>query len=434
MENLNFDDNPIELTELKQMQLERLQVILNRAARNVTYYHDLFRSIGFLPEDLRSLEDLSKLPITSRQTLLERQPYGMLASPPRDVVRLHTALGPGGQQIVVPFTASDIRHWTQLTARSLKQALVTRDDAVQICLDYGKAVAAFGMHFGAEALGATVIPSSNLLMTDQLFVMKHYRATCLVCTPSYAHELGHFVEEQSFDPKTLFLRSVILVGEPWDEAIKREVMQRLLVKVSGAYGLDEVFNPGIGFENGQDGCLLVNEDQFLLEVVDPRDSRVLGEGQQGELLVTTLTKEALPLIRYRTGELASLRRCITDNNRDRLVLKLTGKRRDDLTYFNGAKFYPPQLGEVLRAVIGKDIPFSIVLSRSEKGDRAEMWVEMCELAFDHEMVGIAHIKDRLESNLFLRLGVTVHVRWMERGALEGVPSIQDNRGAFAIPQ
>ncbi|HNT37363.1 MAG TPA: hypothetical protein PKH07_20385, partial [bacterium] len=235
------------------------------------------------------------------------------------------------------------------------------------------------------------------------------------------------------DPKSLFLRCVILVGEPWDGGIQREVMQRLLVKVYGAYGLDEVFNPGIAFEDGEQHCLLVNEDQFLLEIVDTKEGTVLGEGQQGELLITTLTKEALPLIRYRTGELGCLQ-YVTDNNMQRLALKLLGKRRDDLVHFNGAKFYPPQLGEVLRTVIGKEIPFSVVLTRSEKGDRAELWVEMCELAFAREMVGITHIKDRLESMLFLRLGVTVHVRWMEQGALQGVPAIQDNRTAFAIPQ
>ena len=428
MDHLNYGDRPMRQEDIRQLQLERLQALLNRTARNVSYYHDLFRSQNFLPEDLRDVGDLAKLPLTSRETLLERQPYGMLAVAPRDVVRLHTALGPDGRTIIVPFTRNDIRHWSELTARTLTQARVTRDDAVQICLDYGKTAAAFGMHYGAEALGATVIPRPNVVLEGQVAVMKHYRATVLVCTASYAHELGHFIERKSLDAKTLFVRSILLVGEPWNETMRKAISERLFANVYAAYGLDEVFDPGIAAEKADREGLYVNEDHFIAEVVEPNGDAVLPEGQKGELVLTTLTKEALPLIRYRTGELACLNRVTEEQSEaTSLLLSLAGERIDDLIQANGAKVYPREVGETLRAELGQSIPYTIVLSSTETTDHIEVGVEVSDRAFQEEMLSLTSLKDKLESDLYLKFGITFHVRWLEQGALENVPTVQDKR-------
>ncbi len=428
IEGLSLDELPMEPEKLRQIQLERLQASLNRAARNVSHYHELFRSLDLLPEDVTSLEDLVKLPLTERETLLKQQPYGMLAVAPRDVVRIHTALGPAGHPIVVASTANDIRHWTFLTARALSRARVTRDDAVQISLDYNASPSALGMHYGAEAIGASVIPRSNIVLRDQLAVMKNYRATVLVCTPSYARRLAHFIEGEGFDAKTLFLRSVILVDEPWTEPVRGQIARGLFTNVYGFYGLDEIFNPGIAAEEAEQEGLFVNEDHFLAEVVDPASGQVLPEGQTGELVLTTLAKEALPLLRYRTGELAALKRVTLEEGREVLRLLPTGCRTDDQVCTNGSKFYPQQIGEVLRTQLKGDIRYSIVLSASLEGDQVELCVEVTKQAFDRELLTMTTLKDQLESELYLKFGITFHFRWVERDALQGVAIVQDQRG------
>lgn len=427
IERLNLDELPLPPESLRQIQLERLQASLNRAARNVSHYHELFRSLDLLPEDITCLEDVSKLPLTERETLLKRQPYGMLAVAPRDVVRIHTALGPEGHPIVVASTANDIRHWTALTARALSRARVTRDDAVQISLDYNASPSALGMHYGAEAIGASVIPRSNIILRDQLAVMKNYRATVLVCTPSYARRLAHFVEQEGFDAKTLFLRSVILVDEPWTEAAREQIGRGLFANVYGFYGLDEVFSPGIAAEEAEEEGLFINEDHFLAEVIDPLSGQPVPEGQTGELVLTTLTKEALPLLRYRTGEIAALQRDHLEGGREVLRLLTTGRRTDERVCTNGSKFYPQQIGQVLRTRLSGDVRYSLVLSLLPDGDRVELCVEVTEQAFDRELLTLTSLKDELESELYLKFGITFHFRWVERDALKGAPAVQDQR-------
>lgn len=418
---------PIRAEHIRQVQLERLQAVMNRAARNVSYYHDLFRSIGLLPQDIASLADLARIPLTGGETLLERQPYGMLAAPPRDVVRVHTALGFQGKPIVVASTTNDIRHWTQLTARVLVRAKVSRDDAVQICLDYSQSTGGLAMHYGAESIGATVIPRSNILLRDQIDLLRNYRATVLVCTPSYARRLIYFIGRENFDAKTLFLRTVILVSEPWTEAIRREIAEKLFVNVYGAYGLDEIFNPGIAAEEPELEGLFLNQDHFIAEIIEPESQKVLGEGKTGELVLTTLTKEALPLIRYRTGELASLQSMELEGGRYLMRLQLTGQRTDDLIFVNGSKFYPAQIEQVLHNQFKCRMDYCVDIASAEDGDQVEVWLGVSEEVFQGEMVALTSIKDQLESDLYLKFGVTCHVRWVEKDTLRNSPSVRDHR-------
>jgi len=427
MDKMQYDQLPLRPEQLRQIQLERLQMVLNRAARNVAYYHDLFQSIDFSPADLADLKDLQRLPLTGRETLIERQPYGMLAVAPHDVVRIHTALGPEGHPIVVASTANDIRHWTFLTARALMRCRVTRDDTVYIGLDYNQSVNAFGMHYGAEALGATVIPRSNIRMREQMEVMRNYRVSVLVCTPSYARQLIHHIAETLFDPKSLFLRSIFLVGEPWREAVRKEIAERLFVNVYGAYGLDEVFSPGIASEEAEQPGFLVNEDHFLVEIVDSRSHDLTPEGEYGELVLTTLTKEALPLIRYRTGELASVQRITLEGGRVALRITPAGQRTDHLIYAGGAKFYPAQVRELMQSVSEAPMVSQILIASTDGSDRVEIRAEVTSQAFEGEMKALTLLKDRLESELYLKFGVPFHLRWMERDALRDAPEVDDQR-------
>lgn len=427
MDKMQYDRLPLRPEQLRQIQLERLQMVFNRAARNVAYYHDLFQSIDFSPADLADLKDLQRLPLTGRETLIERQPYGMLAVAPHDVVRIHTALGPEGRPIVVASTANDIRHWTLLTARALMRCRVTRDDTVYIGLDYHQSVNAFGMHYGAEAIGATVIPRSNIRMREQMEVMRNYRASVLVSTPSYARQLVHHIAETRFDPKSLFLRSIFLVGEPWTEEVRKEIAARLFVNVYGAYGLDEIFSPGIASEEAEQPGFLVNEDHFWVEIINPRSLDPAPEGDCGELVLTTLTKEALPLIRYRTGELASLRCVMLEGGRAALQIVPAGQRTDDLIYAGGAKFYPAQVRELMQNVADTPMVSQILIASADGSDRVEIRAEVTSQGFEGEMKALTLLKDRLESELYLKFGVPFHLRWMERDALRDAPEVDDQR-------
>jgi len=432
LRQLGMDELLRRVEQIRQIQLERLQMVLNRVCRNVSYYHDLFRSMQFLPQDMDTLEALAKLPLTARATLVERQPYGMLAVPPHDVVRIHTALGPDGSPIVVAATVNDIRHWTTLTARALCRVRVTRDDAVYIGLDYGQSMHAFGMHYGAEAIGATVIPRSNIRLSDQLAVMKNYRASVLVCTPSHARQLIHFLVQSNYDAKSLFLRSVILVGEPCSESLRKSIHERLFVNVYSAYGLDEIFSPGIAAETAEQEGLIVNEDHFLAEIVDPQQGTPLPEQQTGELVLTTLTKEALPLIRYRTGELGSLRRTVLQDGRNVLQLNVTGQRTDDLIAIAGAKFYPRQVEQVLSAAWPEALRYNIRIISGAGADRVEVRMEVTERAFHGEMKTLTALKDRIESELYTKFAIPFHLRWMERDALRDEPVVDDQRRKESI--
>jgi phenylacetate-CoA ligase len=428
-QQLSLDRLPVRPEQLVQLQLERLQMVLNRAARNVSYYHDLFQQSGFEPYQVQNLSDLDKLPLTERKTLLERQPYGLLAVPPHDVVRIQTALGPQGHPIVVASTANDIQIWTFLTARALSRMRIGRDDTIYISLDYNQSSSAFGMQYGAEALGATVIPKTTTVLKEQVAVMKNYRASVLACTPSYARSLLGFFRDRQIDPKEMFLRTVILLDEPWDDAVRRKIAQGLFVNVYGAWGLDELFSPGVASEEAgqEDGGFLVNTDHFLVEMVDPETGKKLEMGQVGELVVTTLTREALPLIRYRTGELGRLEEKSLEGGRKVLQLIPAGQRTDDLVQVGGAGFYPKQVEDVLGMALPESFRFGIVIDPGEDRDRVEVQLEVSPSVFEGEMLSLSLLKDRVESELFLKFGITMHLRWMEEGALEKASVLDDRR-------
>lgn len=425
---LSYDSLPQTVEQLRQTQIERLQMVVNRACRNVQYYHELFDSIGLLPDDIAGLDDLSKIPLTPRQTMLERQPYGMLAVPPHDVVRIHSALGPGGHPIVIAFTAGDIRNWTLLCARMLRNARVGRDDTVYICLDYGQSSSAMGAHYGAEALGATVIPRrTNITLHDRLDAMRNFRVSSLVCTPSFAREVVDYIEKEHFDAKTLFLRSVILVDEPCTDRLKKLVAERLFVNAYQAWGPDELYSPVVAVNEPDVEGLVVNEDHLIAEVVDLKSGEPLPEGTQGEVVLTSLTQEALPLLRYRTGEIGSLKRQNLKSGREVLCLVLSGERTDDLVYSGGAKFYPEQVGGLLESVCGEKLNYSVAIEPGEGRDIVRVLVEVSDRLFEGEMTGLTALKDRLEMDLFVKFGAAFLVKWVGRGELDGVDLVRDNR-------
>ncbi|UZP69013.1 phenylacetate--CoA ligase [Desulfovibrio mangrovi] len=412
------DAECMDREELEQLQLERLQATLNRVARNVPLYRQRFAELGIDPDDFRSLDDLRRLPFTTKQDIRDNYPYGLFAVPLRDVVRLQSSSGTTGKPIVVGYTRNDLKRWSRLVARILGMGGMTRDDVVQIAFNYGLFTGGFGLHYGAEALGASVIPSSGGNARKQIMIMQDYRTTALCCTPSYALHLADTMEEMGVNPNSLHLKWGLFGAEAWSEAMRDEIQARLKVTATDNYGISEVMGPGVAGECLERQGLHVNEDHFLVEIVHPETGEPVADGEVGELVLTTLTKEAFPMIRFRTGDLTRLvpGRCGCGRS-FRRIARIIG-RSDDMLIIRGVNVFPLQVETVLFAMEGAEPHYQIVLEREGRLDKATVYLEVSEnLLFDRMRVAreaLEGIKRKLASEL----GVSMDVVFVGRKTLE----------------
>jgi len=382
-ESLQFEK--FSRDRLEQLQLERLQATLNRAYRSVAFYQKAFDEMGIIPEDIDSLSKLSKLPFTSRQTLVDNYPYGMFAVPLREVVRLHCTTGPKGQPIVIGYTKNDIDHWAQISARVLKAAGVEKEDVVQICLDYGLFGEGLGFHYGAELIGASVIPGSDGDPKRQLLIMRDYRSTILLSNPSFALKLLAAMKESKIGLASLQLRGIIFTGEPFSEETRVRVEEELQVKVINSYSPLELPGPKVATECEKRCGLHIFEDQFIPEIVNPQTGEVLPPGEEGELVITTVAKEAFPLIRYRTGDLTSLDFSPCECGRNLIRMQNPKGRTDDMIVVNGVGFFPAQIRQILVQIEGAEPNFRLIIDREGTQDVVELMVEVSESIFFDEM-------------------------------------------------
>jgi len=369
----------LERDDLVQLQTERLQSTLNRAYRNVKFYRSAFDARRVNPEQVRDLRALRDLPFTTREDLRRSYPYDMFAVPLRDIVRMHSTLGTTGRPIVVGYTRNDLRNWTECTARLLTAAGLTEHDVVQIALDYGLFAGGFGFQHGAEQIGASVIPTSLTPGLDkQIMVMRDFKTTVLVTTPSYALSVAAAIEEARLSPAQMQLRLALIGGEQWSDGLRRQIEERLRVACSDVYGLTEVMGPGVAGECHLRCGLHINEDQFIAEIIDPRTLEPLEPGASGELVLTTITKEGFPLIRYRTGDITSLdpAPCPCGRTFARMA-RVTG-RSDDLILFRGVGFFPSQIEEIIFDVEQTSPHYQIILNRESGADTLEIKVEVSE--------------------------------------------------------
>ena len=401
--------------ELEQLQLERLQATINRAYKNVTCYRNKFREMGIVPEDIRSMADLAQLPFTTKEDLRLNYPYGMFAVPLREVVRIHASSGTTGKATVVGYTKNDIKTWSNLVARFMTAAGVTHDDVVQITFGYGLFTGAFGLHYGAETIGASVIPTSAGNTDKQIAIMHDYRSTVLVGTPSYALTIADRMEQLGVDPKTLALRVGLFGGEPWSEALRREIESRLFISATDNYGLSEVIGPGVAGECPHKNGMHLAEDTFLAEIIDPDTGRVLPLGSVGELVLTTLTKEALPMIRYRTRDITSLDYSPCPCGRTMVRMKKTMGRSDDMLIIRGVNVFPSQVEEVLFAIEGCEPHYQLVVEKKGAMDILEVDIEVTENIFYDEMKRQRQFLEMVEKKITSTLGVGATVRLVEPG-------------------
>jgi len=365
--------------ELEQIQIERLQSTLNRVYRNVSFYRKAFDAHHVDLEKITRTQALDALPFTTREDLHESYPYGLFAVPLRDIVRIHSTLGSPGKPVVVGYTQNDLRTWMECTARLLVAAGLTEQDVVQIALDYNIAPGAFGFHHGAERIRASVIPTSlSMGVERQLLIMRDFKTTALVTTPAYALTLAAGLEQSHLHPERLSLRLGLFGGQPWSDALRGQLEERLHILCVDTYGLTEILGPGVAGECARRDGLHINEDHFLAEVVDPRTLRPLPEGEQGELVLTTITREGFPLIRYRTGDLTSIHRAPCSCGRSFARMSRIMARTDDLILFRGVGFFPSQVERILCEFPGISGHYQIVLGQEGGTDTLEIRTEVSD--------------------------------------------------------
>ncbi len=378
--------DPIEcapLGELRALQSYRLIKTVRHVYENVPFYRSQFDKLGLKPEDIRSVDDLSKLPFTYKQDLRDNYPYGLFAVPQDQVVRIHASSGTTGKQTVVGYTQNDLDVWAEITARSLVAAGGSKNDFVHISYGYGLFTGGLGLHQGATALGAAGIPVSTGNTKRQIQIMQDFGSDILCCTPSYALYMGETVREMGIDPKTLKLRAGVFGAEPWTEHMRQEIERMLAIKAYDIYGLSEIMGPGVSYECSEQSGMHVNEDHFIAEIIDPDTGEVLPEGAMGELVFTCITKEALPLIRYRTRDIAMLTRKPCSCGRTFIKMTKPAGRTDDMLIIRGVNVFPSQVESVLLQFSGTTPNYQLIVDRVGALDTLEVQVEMDEhMTFD----------------------------------------------------
>jgi phenylacetate-CoA ligase len=404
--------------ELTQLQLERLQSSLNRAYKNVPFYRNCLGEACMDPSAVRSLLDLNSLPLTSRKDLSQNYPYGLFAVPLRDIVRIHTATGTGSNPTVSGYTNTDLGNWTEMVARALTAAGVSAEDIIQICFDPGLANWAREFMRGAEAIRASVIPMTPLEIPKQVMVMNDYKTSVLVTTPSYARQLVREMTRLSINPHSLSIKRALLLGEFLSQSGRTSLEKALHIQIQTAYGLSEVPGPGIAYECRERKGLHLNEDHFIAEIIDPERREVLSPGETGELVLTSLTAKAFPLIRFRTGDLVSLSTAKCPCSRSFARLESVQGRADRLVVIRGIKLHPQLIHAVIsRACQGKIPDYAGFVRRLEDLDILEILVQVDEACFSDEIKRLEHLVQLARAELEQSLGIPVKIRLVEPGTM-----------------
>lgn len=399
------------------------------------YYHipvmrKRMDDMGILPGDIKTIDDLSKLPFTTKTDLRDNYPFGMFAVPHTDLVRIHASSGTTGKQTVVAYTATDIRNWSRGAARAIVGAGGTKHDMIHISYGYGLFTGGLGLHYGAEMLGATAIPVSSGNTKRQVQILQDYGSDIICCTPSYALHIGETVRDMGLDPSQLKLRAGIFGAEPWTEEMRREIEQLLNIKAYDIYGLSEIAGPGVAADCFMQNGLHVSEDLFYPEVIDPDTGEVLADGIYGELVFTCIGKEALPLMRYRTRDICKLDHSVCECGRTFVRMSKPRGRTDDMLIIRGINVFPSQIESVLLE-LGMDPNYLILVDRKNNLDTMEVQVEMTDAMFSDTVRDLELTKQRIASALQSTLNIAANIKLLEPKSLprfEGkAVRVKDNR-------
>lgn len=397
---------------LHYIQSKRLRKLVERCYNNVPLYKQRMDEAGILPGDIKDIDDVKKLPFTTKQDLRDTYPFGLFAVPREELARIHASSGTTGKQTVVGYTKADVDAWATGAARSIVMAGGTKADLVHVSYGYGLFTGGLGLHYGAEKLGATAIPVSSGNTKRQVQILQDYGSDILCCTPSYAMYIGETVRDMGVDPKTLRVRAGIFGAEPWTEEMRREIERLLAIEAFDIYGLSEIAGPGVACECHQHNGLHINEDMFYPEVIDPDTGETLPDGTYGELVFTCIGKEALPLMRYRTRDICSLNHLPCECGRTLVRMSKPRGRTDDMLIIRGINVFPSQIESVLLE-LGMDPNYQLVVDRVGNLDTLEVQVEMNEGMFGDTVRSLESIEHKIGNALQSTLNIVAKVRLLE---------------------
>lgn len=401
--------------DLEKLQLERLQARVRVVYEKVPFYRQALKEKGVTPDDIQTLSDLTKLPFTSKLDFRDNYPFGLMAVPHDQVVRIHSSSGTTGKPIIAPYTQGDIDTWSEIMARTLAAGGATKDDVIQNAYGYGLFTGGLGFHYGAERLGASVIPTSGGNTKRQILLLQDLETTVITCTPSYALILDETAKDMGIDLRDTKLRLGFMGAEPWSEQMRGDIEERLGILAINIYGLTEIIGPGVSVECPYKCGMHIAEDHFLVEVINPETGEQLPYGEEGELIITTLTKEAQPVIRFRTKDIVSLNPEPCDCGRTLVRMSRVTGRSDDMLIVRGVNVFPSQIESVLLAIEGVEPHYMIVVDRQHvfKSDELEIWVEVSEEVFSDEMQKMEKLEQRLREEMDSVLGISAHIKLVE---------------------
>ncbi len=399
--------------KLRELQGERLRATVQRVYDNVPFYKKAFQEKGVEPGDIKGVDDLSKLPFTVKQDLRDNYPFDLFAVPKSELVRVHASSGTTGKPIVVGYTQNDINNWADIIARCFAMTGGTKDDTIQVGYGYGLFTGGLGCHYGAERLGATVVPISGGNTKRQLMLMQDFGTTILACTPSYALFLAEEAANMGIDLPKSQLRVGVFGAEPWSENMRLELENKMGIDAYNIYGLSEVIGPGVSMECQCKSGMHVMEDHFIPEILDPDTLEPLPYGQKGELVFTSITKEAFPVIRYRTRDISMLieEKCECGRTFVRME-RLTG-RTDDMLIIRGVNVFPSQIESVLLAIGETEPHYQLVVDRKGNLDDLEIWVEVSEKMFSDEVRRLEELERKLKGEIGSILGISAKIKLVE---------------------
>lgn len=418
MEYYNQHDECMSRSQLENLQSERLVSVVKRVYDAVKPYRDKMDAIKLKPTDIKSVGDLYKLPFTEKKDLRAAYPYGMFASPKKDIIRLHASSGTTGKLTVVGYTQKDIDVWAEVVARSLVMAGADKESVVQVSYGYGLFTGGLGLHYGVEKLGGVVVPTSSGNTKRQIMLMKDFGVNVICCTPSYAVYLAEEMQNEGIDPKSTNLKAGIFGAEPWTEEMRGEIERRLNIHAYDIYGLSEITGPGVAMQCGLNRRAHIFEDHFLPEVVNTESLEQQGYGEKGELVFTTISKEGMPLIRYRTRDITALYNDQCACGRTFVTMDRVTGRSDDMLIIRGVNVFPSQIESVLiKNSDGRGLNYQIIVTRDGLLDNMEIRVEMDDSLFSDEIKKLESLRQQITSDLNSMLSVSAKVTLVEPNSL-----------------
>jgi phenylacetate-CoA ligase len=420
-----------KLHEMEALQSFRLSQTIRRVYDKVAYYRDKMDAAGVKPEDIRSVADLHKLPFMYKQDLRDTYPYGLFAVPMDEVVRVHASSGTTGKQIVVGYTRNDLALWDECAARALTAAGATKSDFMHVSYGYGLFTGGLGIHGGAEKIGMTVIPVSTGNTQRQINIIKDFGSTVICCTPSYAMFIAETMKEMGITKDQIKLKAGLFGAEPWTEEMRTKLEEMIGLKAYDIYGLTEIIGPGVSYDCSEQNGMHICEDHFIPEIIDPDTGEVLPLGEQGELVFTCISKEAFPLIRYRTRDIAVLSREECSCGRTLIKMKKPRGRTDDMLIIRGVNVFPSQIETVLLAKCGGEPFYQIIVDRKNNTDTLEIKVELTQGMFTDIIKSVEDIEQNIKSEIESVLGIGAKITLVEPKTLtrfEGkAVRVTDNR-------